>query len=258
MSENLQENLTSREFWFGYWQKKMDTGQIPLIDEPSLVTGPLINSISAAGANDIVEIGGFPGAFALQAKKRLHVQASIFDYVIHPDFLQTFLTANHFQQDSLHVIEGDIHSHVPEKKFDYVFSVGLVEHFENTSDIIEKHLRFCKDNGTIFIILPNFTGINGWLNKKFDPENYHIHNIKSMEPALLHQVAKQLKLENVRVFYFGKFSVWLENYAKLSGFRKLIFKTCWLMGKVFTRIVPIESRLLSPYIALEATKNGEA
>ncbi len=58
----------------------------------------------------------------------------------------------------VNAIEGDCRN-LPFKdnSFDIVFSLGVVEHFNETSKAIKEHFRVCKPNGKVVIIVPNFT-----------------------------------------------------------------------------------------------------
>jgi len=57
----------------------------------------------------------------------------------------------------------------------------------------------------------------------------------------------------VESYYHGKFTVWLENKSEQSAIAKSIVKAIWIAGKVFTKIIPIESKALSPYIVVKGT-----
>jgi len=129
----------------------------------------------------------------------------------------------------------------------------LIEHFRDTASIIKTHLQFLKPGGTLFITLPNFTGVNGWVQKNFDKENYDKHYIDCMNPAFLAETCKQLGLKEVESYYHGKFTVWLENKSEQSAIAKSIVKAIWVAGKAFTKIIPIESKTLSPYIVVKGT-----
>ena len=74
-----------------------------------------------------------------------------------------------------------------------------------------------------------------------------------MDPAFLAETCKKLGLKNVVSYYHGRFSTWLENKEQRSGSVKALVKGIWLAGKIATKIIPMESRLLSPYIVLKAT-----
>src|SRR5690606_20843668 len=117
-------------------------------------------------------------------------------------------------------------------QYDLVLSCGLIEHFNDTADIIKRHIAFVKPGGTLFITLPNFKALNGWFQRKFDRENYDKHNIDCMEPTLLAQICRDAGLEVVEACYFGRFSLWLENEQQKSFGVRLFKKSMWFVGKV--------------------------
>jgi 2-polyprenyl-3-methyl-5-hydroxy-6-metoxy-1,4-benzoquinol methylase len=168
--------------------------------------------------------------------------------------LKEVLNANDLTEDDIAVIEGDLFKYEPKEKYDSVLSCGLIEHFNDTKDIIARHLTFLKPGGTLFITLPNFTGVNGWVQRKYDMSNYEKHNISSMNPQLLAAYCKELGLKNVEANYYGKFSIWLENREQQTSLTKAFIKTLWLVGKIATKVIPVDSKALSPYIVLRAIK----
>ena len=68
-----------------------------------------------------------------------------------------------------------------DRKYDIVFSLGFIEHFNNTRDVILRHVDLLASSGLLLIVLPNLLGLNGWIQRRFDKENYDVHNLKSME-----------------------------------------------------------------------------
>ena len=248
----MSNDLTDRNFWANYWESKKDLAfKVPA----NYTFHQLLKDVITSGkVKSAIELGGFPGYYAIFLKKYFQVDASLFDYYIHPGVLKEVLDANDLTTKDIAVIEGDLFKYQPNQLYDLVLSCGLIEHFNDTQDIIARHLSFLKPGGTLFITLPNFTGVNGWVQRKFDKDNYNKHNISSMNPELLSACCKALGLKNIEAFYYGKFSVWLENKSSQSGLSKAFIKTLWLSGKIATRIVPVESKLLSPYIVLKATK----
>ncbi|RYF80094.1 MAG: methyltransferase domain-containing protein, partial [Chitinophagaceae bacterium] len=201
-----------------------------------------------------IELGGFPGYYTIYLTRFQKLDTTLFDYYIHRDIIKKLLVANGLTEQDITIIEADLFSYTPEKQYDLVTSFGLIEHFNDTRAIIQTHLQFLKPGGTLFITLPNFTGVNGWVQRKFDRENYDKHNIKSMNLQLLTDSCKALGLKEVECYYSGKFSTWLENKTQQGGLVKAFVKGIWLAGKVFTKIIPVESKALSPYIVLKAVK----
>jgi SAM-dependent methyltransferase len=246
----MGNELTDREFWKNYWESKTDL----IVEIPKNHTFyQIINQITyQQKIKSAIELGGFPGYYAVFLKKFYQIETTLLDYFVYPELTQKLVAKNNLAPDSINIIEADLFNYQVAKKYDIVLSCGLIEHFEDTKAIIKSHLQFLNSGGKLLITLPNFTGVNGWVQQKFDNENYLKHNIKSMDPILLAQIAKELNLKNVKVYYYGKFSTWLENKAQKSAVTKATVKAIWYIGKIITKIIRVESKFLSPYIVLEA------
>jgi len=248
----MSNELTDKAFWANYWESKKDLAfAVPADYTFHKLLKKIVEENKAGSA---IELGGFPGYYAIFLKKYFGLKTTLFDFYVHQPVLKEVLNANQLNEKDIEVIEGDLFKYQPEKQYALVLSCGLIEHFNDTKDIIARHLQFLKPGGTLFITLPNFTGVNGWVQRKYDMSNYEKHNISSMNPELLAGYCKELGLKNVQASYYGKFSIWLENRAEQSSLAKAFLKVLWLTGKVATKIVPLESKSLSPYIVVKATK----
>jgi SAM-dependent methyltransferase len=248
----MSNELTDKSFWANYWESKKGLAfSVP----PNYTFHKLLGEIiKANNPRTAIELGGFPGYYAILLKKYFGMTTTLFDFYIHPAVLKEVLNANQLHENDIEIIEGDLFKYQPKTQYGLVLSCGLIEHFNDTKDIIQKHLQFLKPGGTLFITLPNFTGVNGWVQRKYDMDNYEKHNISSMNPQLLADYCKDLGLKNVEAFYYGKFSIWLENRSQQTGLIKTFIRTLWLCGKVATKIIPVESKMLSPYIVVKAVK----
>jgi SAM-dependent methyltransferase len=248
----MGNELTDRAFWANYWESKKGLAfRVP----GNYTFHKLLKDIVEQNqVKTAIELGGFPGYYAIFLKKYLGLKTTLFDYYVHQRVLKEVLSANELTEKDVEVIEGDLFSYEPKEQYYLVLSCGLIEHFNDTKDIIARHLPFLKPAGTLFITLPNFTGVNGWVQRKYDVSNYEKHNISSMNPELLASYCKELGLKNVEASYYGKFSIWLENRDQQSGFTKAFIKALWFAGKIATKIIPVESKRLSPYIVVKAIK----
>ncbi|WP_295770456.1 class I SAM-dependent methyltransferase [uncultured Mucilaginibacter sp.] len=248
----MSNELTDRKFWANYWESKTGLAfQVPA----NYTFHQLFKKLLAEKPiKSAIELGGFPGYYAIFLKKYFGLETSLFDFYVHEPILKEVLAANQLTPQNVKVIEGDLYKHEPQEQYDLVLSCGLIEHFNDTKDIIARHLTFLKPGGTLFITLPNFTGVNGWVQRTYDMDNYNKHNINSMNPALLAAYCKELGLKDVEAYYYGHFSIWLENMKQQSGLTKGFLKALWFAGKVFTKVVPVESKGLSPYIVVKAVR----
>ena len=248
----MSNHLTDRTFWTRYWESKPDLALT--VSRDYLFHEQLEQIIKREQPETAVELGGFPGYYTIFLKKYFGIESTLFDYFVHPGILRSVLLKNGLTETDIPVIEADLFDHKPEKQYDLVLSCGLIEHFEDTKDILARHLSFLNPGGTLFITLPNFNSVNGWVQKTFDKENYLKHNIKCMDPKLLSGILEELDLKVLKAGYWGRYSVWLENKNEKSALTKAFIKTIWWIGKVATKIVPVESRQLSPYIIVEAVR----
>lgn len=180
------------------------------------------------------------------------IEATLLDFVIDEDTIRKLLDINNLNVDDITTIEGDLFSHVLESKFDLVMSNGLIEHFDDTRFIIQQHTSFLSPGGCLFITLPNFRGLNGWFQKTFDRDNFDKHFIDCMDLHYLTRLCIELGLKDIKVFYSGRFMLWLENEQTLNLWIRIFRRSMWLVLKVLTKILPFESKALSPFIVITA------
>jgi SAM-dependent methyltransferase len=246
--------LTDRQFWVDYWESK--TNLSVNIPQNYLFSKELSTIIKGRSVKSAIELGGFPGYYAVFLKKYFKLDVTLLDYFVHEPVTNELLRANGLTSDDIHIVETDLFNYTPEKQYDLVLSCGLIEHFNDTADIIKRHIAFIKPGGTLFITLPNFHALNGWFQKNYDKENYDKHNIACMDPVLLANICKSEGLQVVQSRFFGRFSLWLENEKEKAFGVRILKKALWIGGKVLTKLVPFDSKVLSPYIILEARKSS--
>lgn len=156
--------------------------------------------------------------------------------------------ANGLESGTIKCIEKDFFKFKSDVKYDFVFSAGFIEHFEDTADVIKRHIDIAAQGETIFILLPNFRGLNGWIQKHFDKENYDAHNIHSMDMDFLKSIMRTMDVQNVKVCYLRKNMLWI-NKSKYPIFSPIV--KC--LGYVL-KLFPIPCRFLSSYILISANK----
>lgn len=242
--------LTDKAFWLNYWESK--TGLAFKIPDNYPFLTLLKQLVTQNKVKSLLEIGGFPGYYSVWVKKNLGIEATLLDFVIHPKILHELETINEVKNGAIGTLEADLFNYTPQEKFDLVMSNGLIEHFEDTQDIIAKHTAFLRKDGVLFVSLPNFRGLNGWFQKTFDKDNYDKHNIKSMDINYLHQACQNLGLKDIKVYYSGRFMLWLENESKQPISVRAFKKATWFTFKVFSKVFPFETKALSPYIVITA------
>lgn len=234
--------ITDKEYWDNYWSNyRYDKIPDKVVFEkymPELSKG-----------NSFIEIGGFPGVFAAMFYKRGVKDVTILDFYINNDIVRNFERINNLPEACIRCVESDFFKFKTESKYDTVFSYGFIEHFEDTKDVIGRHVELLSDKGRMLIILPNFLGLNGKIQRRFDKSNLDAHNLKSMDIDFLKETIKPFNLKNVSVDYIGKPMLWLEPKPENSHKRKWVKVFSYLV-----KLLPIKGRILSPFIAIYAER----
>jgi SAM-dependent methyltransferase len=73
-------------------------------------------------------------------------------------------------------------------QFDYLISMGVIEHFDETDKVVEALKKFLKPGGVLITTLPNHTGLLGFFQRILNKPIYNIHKIigkEDVENAIL-------------------------------------------------------------------------
>jgi 2-polyprenyl-3-methyl-5-hydroxy-6-metoxy-1,4-benzoquinol methylase len=139
------------------------------------------------------------------------------------------------------------------RKFDVVCSFGFVEHFEDFSNVIERHLDLVNDGGYVLIAAPNFRGLFQCLyHKIFDNLNFKRHNIKSMRPTLWAKLIQKRGFEIISHGYIGN-EVWRDSSTRFNIFLRVTEKFLIKLLKLTSELKPNNS-LSSGYCIVLAKK----
>lgn len=233
----------SKEYWKQYWlnhspgklNKAFFDEYLKLIPEHS----------------DLIEIGGFPGVFAGYLNKKCNIKVTILDYIIIPEVINEVEKLYGLKKGELHIINKDFLEFRSTNLYDVVSSFGFIEHFQNTADILEKHISLLKSNGLLFVTIPNFRGLNGLVQWLFDKPNYYRHNISSMKVSNLKSIITKFNLKDYKVQYIGRPRIWIEESNSEKRKIELFIK----LFNIILRIFPFsKNRILAPHIIIIGIK----
>lgn len=235
-------SLTDKYYWRKYWDN-YEYEKIP----NKVVYNQYINYLK--NKESFIEIGGFPGINAAYFYKNICKDVSLLDFYIDKQIVSKLEAFNHIPKDTIKCIESDFFVFETTNKYDIVFSSGFIEHFDDTKDVIKRHIDLLSPNGNVLIILPNFRGLNGVLQYLFDRNNFNIHNLNSMKLNNLWKIMSELNVHNVKISYTKKPMLWLE---PKQGIKHIIIRKFVKLCSHALKLFPIRCRLLSPYIIVFA------
>jgi 2-polyprenyl-3-methyl-5-hydroxy-6-metoxy-1,4-benzoquinol methylase len=152
------------------------------------------------------------------------------------------------------------------KKYDIVFSYGVIEHFEHPEDLIRIFAGFLNPGGLLISLVPNLNGLMGSISRYFVKDIFNMHKV--MDAAQLREFHEFNDLVSLKTSFAGTFTlsvlplvkskIWVYKQGSLQ--RKI---TSFLVGTLdkasnnFLKLTGINltSRFLSPYIICVARKN---
>jgi 2-polyprenyl-3-methyl-5-hydroxy-6-metoxy-1,4-benzoquinol methylase len=102
---------------------------------------------------------------------------------------------------------GDLFQLKPEDvgQYDFVFSLGLVEHFSDLEGVLSALLKFVRPGGVLFTEVPNLCSVHGLMVWAWQPELMRKHELVRKRP--LKRAYKRLGLNRIRSHYLGVFSL---------------------------------------------------
>lgn len=198
-----------------------------------------------------IEIGGFPGTMSAYLFKKYNSKVFFIDFFINDKIVKSVEEINNIELNTIKYLECDFFEFQTKEKFDLVYSHGFIEHFIDIKDVIQRHIDLLDDNGDLIILVPNFKGVNGWIQKKFDRPSYDIHNVKSMDMNYLRPILYDLNLKNIKMEYLNKPMLWL---SKQDNFVNSIVRKIVKILSYFVKLFPFRSKYLSPFIVITAQK----
>lgn len=134
---------------------------------------------------------------------------------------------------------------LPERSFDVVHSSGVIEHFDDPSEMVRMHLKLTKPGGISLITIPNLTGFY----KRFtSPAALAIHNLNVMNRDALFKTCPAELTESAEVFPFGRFSMSTTTIGHNASplLRHPLFAAFDMIGFLQPFIIPA----LCPHLAL--------
>jgi SAM-dependent methyltransferase len=244
--------LSTKQDWKNHWKKH---NLVRVIPEYYSFHQCLKKTAEKLGDScRSIELGGFPGCFSVYLKKYCGMDITILDYILDRQIVESLAALNGLHPGDVKVIEADVFSYLSEDAYDLVCSFGFIEHFTDLDQVLGSHLKFMKPGGLLLVTLPNFRGINGLLQKLFDPANLAIHNLEVMDLELLRKSLTSLGMQDIQVEYYASTQVWLEGLSDRSLILRLIVRfvneSVKLLGKAFGA----QSRWLSNSIVIHAKK----
>jgi len=215
--------LTPVAFWDRYWQRV----QLPVEihkDRVSPSVRAILDTIERFLPRDsgctILEIGGAPGQYLAYFARRFGYQAYALDYS--PIGCQKLKENFRILGIPITVYHRDITGPIDDlPQFDIVYSLGLVEHFDDPLVVIQRHVELTRRGGWVIIGVPNFLGVNRWWLKVLRPDVFRWHNLSIMDVRRWDEFEQRFNLYILFRGYIGGWDPCMYAGTQLSKFQRL-------------------------------------
>jgi 2-polyprenyl-6-hydroxyphenyl methylase/3-demethylubiquinone-9 3-methyltransferase len=124
--------------------------------------------------------------------------------------------------------------------FDLVYSLGVVEHFTDTAEILKRLAAFVRPGGILLTEVPNLRSIHGLLSWIWQPELLRKHVL--LRPSDLLGAYSRVGLEQARAWYGGIFSLGIVAWRMYPRWPFLVRPVTWFVTHLAS---VLEKHLLS-------------
>lgn len=252
------KKLSTKEYWDSVLKKAV----LPRVNSPETFnyygTMRFMDQVLAsAQKKTILEIGcGSSGWLPYFAQKYNYLVSGLDYSEIGCRLAEENLKILNIEYDE--IICEDIYKWKTEKKYDVIFSYGVIEHFEDPESILQIIYNKLNNKGIVITLVPNLQGLNGKLFKRFVKDIYDMHKVFSKD--YLREIHEETGFHNINTEYVGPFFFnsnweksqhWLFNEKTIR--RKVLLKTInrmnCLIGNFQVKLnMEPANMVLSPYI----------
>jgi 2-polyprenyl-3-methyl-5-hydroxy-6-metoxy-1,4-benzoquinol methylase len=155
-------------------------------------------------------------------------------------------------------IDGDLrcedafHTTQPPGSFDVVYSIGVIEHFDDPRPLVRIHASLLAPGGRALIAIPNYRGVYGLVQRHFDQENLAIHNLGIMSTSALAELAPRDLVAKVETFPFGRLTPGLLSFD--SRWPRLPATLAMAALNLVGLLQPFDVGVLCPWLVLRMEK----
>lgn len=140
------------------------------------------------------------------------------------------------------------------QKYDFVYSLGFIEHFKEFEKVIRLHDLLVKKNGYLVITTPNYSGkVNYILRRFFNYNNLKIHYLPSMNPKKWSEILREMGYEILYTGYFGGFEYEIDSIA-LNWYKRLVWNCLVPFIKLANKRLTKENKNYSKFCGIVAVK----
>ena len=253
-------NKTEIDFWERTWKESSLEGYYKI--EKYLVINKKLDKLFKKfldkGEKKILEIGCAKGKQLIYFAREFGYDIYGVDYSLKGVELAE-QNLNLAGVNGIILCEDIFRTSLKEESFDIVYSMGLIEHFENPEEIIDIHIKLLKKGGTFIISMPNFKdSLYFTLNRLLgnDRTLLETHNLSIIDKKALSELLQDKEIKISMLDYFGPIDLSLV-FSSMKGKPMLYLARLANQFIGYITFFMPKSRYFSPYLVLVGQKNKD-
>jgi SAM-dependent methyltransferase len=208
--------MVAGDFWDNMWS----SASLPTVVDPSdPFTGAIVSKMASyipSGARTILELGGAPGGWLAYFAR----QHGLCPVALERSAIGCERTRENWRLLGVagEVIQADLFADSPTGRFDVVYSLGLIEHFDDLEYVVQQHLKYLKPEGALMLGCPNWRGVYRTPISRLTPHLLSIHNLETMDVNSWDGFEESLGLTRLFRGYVGGFEPSIYSNIERPGF----------------------------------------
>ncbi len=227
----MEERLTNQKYWEKYYDEvSLEKNSVLKICDYYNPVWKAWMSYCKKKPETVIEIGAYPGRYISYFGSKFGLKPSGIDF--NSDVNKIAQSMKIMGVSDYEYIQKDLFEYVPEKKYDLVFSNGLVEHFSNFHDVLDKHLEYMHNGSSLLIIIPNKNYLRKYYGLLLDKKNLMLHNLECMNLKTFKDFSVRNKLKAEYLSYYGGFA-----YAVHEPLNNIFKRLFYAVSSRFAKIL---------------------
>ena len=103
------------------------------------------------------------------------------------------------------IIQSDMFTDQEVGRYDVVYSLGLIEHFDDLECVVRHHLKYLEPGGILILGCPNWRGVYRGMISWLSPARFTVHNLDIMDAKNWDGFEESLGLTRLFRGYIGGF-----------------------------------------------------
>ncbi len=220
---------TTRAYWEAYYrQAATERGLVERMAGRYDALWEQLYQAAARRPRSALEIGGYPGRYLAYFSRQYGLEPACLDFNSDREKVKEAFEA--FGLEEGRIIQADLLVYEPDQQYDIVYSLGLVEHFEDVQGVLDRHLAWLRPGGAMLIMVPNKRYLRRWYGLLLDRDNLELHNLGCMRKDVFRRFATRHGLQVRALAYWGPFPY--KVHQRLNAAQKLIYHAVRQVSKL--------------------------